>query len=109
MLKYEPDALPAQHVYAYWSLTLMSLPDYRVVPNDLERYNLNNISGLQYEEDGSLKIYLAGELPPGAPQSNWLPAPKEKPFTLNHRLYVPKPDVLSGNWYVPPIEKLSLH
>jgi len=109
VLNYGPDALPAQHVYAYWSLTLMSLPDYRVVPNDLDRYNLNNISGLQYEEDGSLKIYLAGELPPGAPQSNWLPAPKGKPFTLNHRLYVPKPDVLSGKWYVPPIEKLTLH
>jgi hypothetical protein len=107
VLNYRPDDLPPNHVHAYWSLTLMSLPDYRVVPNELQRYNLNNIAELQYEEDGSLRIHLAGELPAGAPESNWLPAPKGKPFTLNHRLYVPKPEVLTGEWYVPPIEKVK--
>ena len=85
----------------------MSLPDYRVVQNELERYNLNNISELQYEEDGSLKIFIAGELPEGAPESNWLPAPKEKPFTLNHRFYVPKDEIHNGDWYVPYIEKVD--
>ena len=107
VLNYGPDDLPSRQVNAYWSLTLLSLPDYRVVPNDQNRYNINHVSKLQYEEDGSLKIYLAGELPHGALQSNWLPAPKGKPFTLNHRFYVPKPDVLSGAWYVPPIDKLK--
>jgi hypothetical protein len=52
-------------------------PEFR-----LESYNLNNISELGYGEDGSLKIYLAGGLPQVAPQSNWLHAPKGKPFTL---------------------------
>ncbi len=97
---------PDHHVNAYWSLTLMSLPDYRVVLNPLDRYNLNNISPLTYEEDGSLKLYLGGTLPEGAPESNWLPAPPGKPFTLNHRYYVPKDDVPSGDWYVPPLTRL---
>jgi hypothetical protein len=107
VIHYGPDQLPMKHAKAYWSLTMLSLPDYRVVPNELERYNLNNISELQYEEDGSLKIYLAGELPAGAPESNCLPAPKGKPFTLNHRVYVPKEDVLTGEWYAPPIERVK--
>jgi len=97
---------PDQHVHAYWSITLMSLPDYRVVPNPIDRYNLNNLSPFEYEEDGSLKLYLGGSLPDGAPESNWLPAPPGRPFTLNHRYYVAKDDVLSGDWYVPPLIRL---
>ncbi len=86
---------------------MLSLPDFRVVPNELERYNLNNIFDLVYEEDGSLTLHLASALPPGVPASNWLPAPKGRPFVMNHRLYVPKEEVLSGNWYVPPIGKVK--
>ena len=52
---------------------------------------------------GFLKIYLASELPVDAPESNWLPSPKGS-FTVAHRLYVPKEEVLSGEWYVPPIQ-----
>ncbi len=107
VIHYRPDDLPMKHVHAYWSLTMLSVPDYRVVPNELERYNLNNYSELEYEPDGSLKIHLAAKLPPGAPASNWLPAPPGKEFNLNNRYYVPKDDVLSGDWYVPPIQKVD--
>ncbi len=106
-IRYEPEDLPSQHVNAYWSLTLLSLPDYRVVPNELERYNLNNISDLAYGDDGSLTLHIASTLPPGAPASNWLPSPAGERFTMNHRLYVPKPEVLSGEWYPPPIMKVN--
>lgn len=107
-IEYAPEDVPIKHVNAYWSLTLLSLPDYRVVPNELERYNLNNISDLTYGDEGSLTLYLASELPENVPASNWLPTPKGTPFTMNHRYYVPKPEVLSGEWYVPPIEKAEL-
>jgi hypothetical protein len=86
---------------------MLSLPDFRVVPNELERYNLNNVSELTYAEDGSLTFYLASELPPDVPASNWLPTPKGQPFVINHRFYAPKDEVLSGEWYVPPIEKVK--
>ena len=107
VIHYQPNDLPMKHVDAYWSLTMLSLPDYRVVSNKIERYNLNNISQLQHEPDGSLNIYLASELPAGVPESNWLPSPQGRPFVVNHRLYVPKPEVLSGEWYVPAILKLE--
>ena len=107
VLHFSPEDLPSKHVHAYWSLTLMSLPDYRVVPNDLNRYNFNNLSEFQLEQDGSLKLYLTAELPEGLPQANWLPAPKGKPFTLNLRTYVPKDEVITGDYYVPELAKVS--
>ena len=107
IIHYTSKDLPMNHVYAYWSLTMLSLPDYRVVPNELERYNLNNVSELVYEEDGSLKLYIASELPEGAPEGNWLPSPKGKNFVMNHRLYVPKKEVISGEYYVPAIQKVN--
>lgn len=107
VIHYKPEDLPMKHVDSYWSLTMLSLPDYRVVPNKNERYNLNNISELQYESDGSLKIYLASELPANAPESNWLPSPKGNNFVVNNRFYVPKKEVLSGEWYVPAIQKVK--
>jgi hypothetical protein len=97
--------LPQQHVDAYWSLTLLSLPDYRVVPNALERFSFNNLSPLALEPDGALKIYVGATPPMRAPASNWLPAPVGRPFTLTLRLYVPKPEVLTGAYYAPPIER----
>lgn len=106
-LHFAPDDLPQKHVHAYWSLTLMSLPDYRVASNPLGRFGFNNLSAFAYEPDGSLRLYLAATPPAEAPQSNWLPAPAGTPFTLNFRMYVPKPEVLSGDYYVPPIEHCS--
>ncbi len=106
-IHYQPDDLPMKHVLAYWSLTMLSLPDFRVVPNELERYNLNNISDLTYAADGSLTLYLASSLPSDLPASNWLPAPKSRPFVINHRFYAPKEEVLSGEWYVPAIEQVK--
>ena len=106
-IHYKPEDLPIDHVNAYWSLTLLNLPDFRVVPNEMERFNLNNISDLAYAEDGSLTLYLGSTLPPDVPASNWLPAPQGQPFVLAHRLYAPKEEVLSGEWYVPPIVKVK--
>lgn len=103
-LHFPADGLPTDFVNAYWSLTLMSLPDYRVVPNELDRFNFNNQSEFTYESDGSLKLYLSARLPENVPETNWLPAPAASPFTLNLRMYVPKEEVLTGDYYVPPIE-----
>lgn len=107
VIHFKPGEPPQKHVYSYWSITLMDLPNYRVIPNKLDRYNFNNLSKFKYEPDGSLKLYLASELPKGAPQTNWLPSPKGKAFTLNLRMYVSKGDVLSGEYYVPPITKMN--
>lgn len=104
-IKFQKDQLPDDFVNAFWSITLYSVPDYRVVDNKLKRYNLNNISGLKKNADGSLSIWLASSLPKNAIQSNWLPTPAGKGFALTMRMYVSKKEVLDGKWFPAPIEQ----
>jgi hypothetical protein len=104
-IKFPKEALPDSEVNAFWSVTLYSVPDYRVVDNKLKRYNLNNVSGLKKNPDGSLSIWLASSLPKGAIESNWLPTPAGKGFALTMRMYVSKKPVLDGTWFPAPIEE----
>lgn len=97
-----PDAV----VNGYWSVILVDVPDYRVVPNPLKRYNLNSYSPLQSAADGSLKIEMASKRDPGTPESNWLPAPDGKAFSLTFRTYVPKELVKRGEWFPPSIQRI---
>ncbi|MDQ6528450.1 DUF1214 domain-containing protein [Flavobacterium sp. LHD-85] len=104
-IKFPKEQLPDLAVNAFWSITLYSVPDYRVVDNKLKRYNLNNVSHLKKNPDGSLSIWLASALPKNVPESNWLPTPAGKGFSLNLRLYVSKNEVLDKKWFPAPIEK----
>ncbi|OIV43038.1 acetyl-coenzyme A synthetase [Flavobacterium johnsoniae] len=104
-IRFPKDGLPDTVVDAFWSATVYSVPDYRVVENKLKRYNLNNVSGLKKNPDGSLSIWLASSLPKGAIESNWLPTPAGKGFSINFRTYVPKKEVQDGKWFPAPIEE----
>jgi len=106
VIHFPADRLPQAAVDAYWSVILVSVPDYRVVPNDLKRYNFNNHSGLAPEADGSLKIAIGPQAVSGVPASNWLPAPPGKAFSLTFRTYVPKDSVKNGTWTPPPVTRL---
>ena len=97
--------LPTDFVNAFWSLTVLTLPDYRVVPNRLKRYTVNSFMKFQHEPDGSLRLILAAEPPPGVPNTNWLPSQRGRDITLTLRLYLPKAPVLNGAWFAPSIEK----
>ncbi len=96
--------LPSKVVNGYWSVSMLSLPDYRAVPNELERYSLNPYSDLKFEADGSLKLYFSASPLPGMEKRNWLPAPAGQPFGLNFRTYVPKQQVTSGQWFPPAVQ-----
>jgi len=61
LIHFPADQLPDAVVQAYWSVILVSVPDYRVVPNRLGRYNLNSHSDLSYDPDGSLTIAVGPE------------------------------------------------
>ena len=43
----------------------------------------------------------------GVAQSNWLPSPQGKPFSLTFRTYVPKDIVKRGEWTPPPMTKVN--
>ena len=107
VLHFAADALPETVVNAYWSIILVSVPDYRVVPNSLNRFNFNSYSPLAFEADGSLNIAIGPAPVHGIPDSNWLPSPDGEPFSLTLRAYVPGEDVKQGRWSPPPLERLD--
>lgn len=107
ILEFPAASRPDAVVDAYWSVILVDVPNYRVVPNAKNRFNFNNYSGLKNGADGSLRILFARQPRPDVPESNWLPAPDGKPFFLNLRTYVPREAVRRGEWFVPPIRRVS--
>lgn len=98
--------MPDKVVNAYWSLSLVDVPDFLAVANPLNRYTFNSAAPPPLEEDGSLKIFLAAEAGPTIPESNLLPSPQGKPFSLTFRTYVPKDIVKQGNWFPPTVRKI---
>ena len=107
VIHFTADKLPSAVVDAYWSVILVSVPDYRVVPNPLNRFNLNSHSPLESETDGSLKIGFGPKPVAGVPESNWLPSPEGKPFSLTFRTYVPKESVKRGEWTPPAVTQVK--
>jgi hypothetical protein len=106
-MNFQPDRLPQSVVDAYWSVILVGVPDFRVVPNALKRYNFNNHSPLQKEKDGSLKIAVGPKPVGGVPETNWLPSAEGKPFSLTFRAYVPKEAAQTCEWTPPALEKVN--
>ena len=54
---------------SYWSIILVDVPGYRVVPNPLKQSNFNTYSSLKSEPDGSLKIGIGSKPIAGVPES----------------------------------------
>jgi hypothetical protein len=57
-----------------------------------------------FDKDGGLTLYFQNASPGKEQESNWLPAPKG-PFSVVMRLYLPKPETLSGEWVRPQMVK----
>lgn len=107
VMHFAADKLPAAVVDAFWSVILVDVPGYRVVPNPLNRFNLNNYSPLRKEADGSLKVAIGPKPVADVAEANWLPSPEGKTFSLTFRTYVPKDIVKRGGWTPPPVMKMS--
>ena len=93
---------------AFWSLTMYDAKTKLLVPNHQKRYLINSrmLSNLKHDADGGLTLALQHHEPPKAEQSNWLPAPPG-PFYAVLRIYLPKPEVGSGQWKLPPLTPLK--
>mgnify|MGYP001812605222 CR=1 FL=1 len=94
-------------VKAFWSLTLYDSKTQLLVENPLDRYLLNSSmqDQFQWQEDGSLVLYIGKEPPGEALESNWLPAP-DGPFYMVMRLYGPEEAAMKGDWTPPRAKKL---
>jgi hypothetical protein len=102
-IRFPADALPDSVVDSYWSVILVDVPGYRVVPNTLDRFNLNTYSDLVRADDGSLTIGIGPTPVDGVPESNWLPSAPGAEFSLTFRAYVPTTAITDGLWSPPAV------
>jgi hypothetical protein len=88
-------------VEAFWSFTLYQ--DFNLVPNEINRWAIReNMKGLKFDPDGTLRVYIQAERPSDDKASNWLPAPKTGNFNLTMRNYMPAPEIVEQR-YDPPV------
>jgi hypothetical protein len=92
-------------VRAFWSLTVYN-DKQLLAENPIGRHALGDRDRLRFNTDGSLDVYIQRASPGPERESNWLPAPAEGPFTMNLRLYWPKPEALDGTWTPPPVQRV---
>jgi hypothetical protein len=100
VVRFDKDEMPPAD--AFWSMTLYGLPGQLMVANPINRYSIGDRSELQYGKDGSLTIYVQHDSPGKRKASNWLPAP-DGPFSLQLRMYLPKPEALVPLYLPPPV------
>lgn len=103
VMRFKKGELPK--VDAFWSMTMYSLPDQLMVANPIHRYSVGDRSKLRYDKDGSLTIYIQRDSPGQKKASNWLPAP-DGPFSLQFRMYLPRPEALDP-LYLPPAVRVA--
>jgi hypothetical protein len=91
---------------AFWSVTMYDGKSQLLVGNPLNRYLINSpmLPGLKTDADGGLTLFVQNQSPGPEKESNWLPAPNG-PFYVVMRIYMPKPEVISGAWKEPPMMK----
>ena len=105
ILHFEKDEIPP--VKAFWSLSMYKLPEQLFIENEINRYVISSATkDLKYNEDGSLDVYIQKENPGKEKVSNWLPA-HDGPFSLQARLYWPKPENLDPLYVMPAVKKVN--
>ena len=100
LMHFDPGQTPP--VDAFWSLTMY---DQRQLfaANRIGRFAIGDRDALKFNTDESLDLHICRESPGEVLESNWLPAPASGPFTMNLRLYWPRPEALDGSWQPPPV------
>jgi len=103
VLHFEKGQLPPAN--AFWSITMYDRDGFQV-PNPMDRFAIGDRDELTFNPDGSFDIYVQADSPGADKQANWLPAPKDGPFTLTLRIYSPRAEVMDGSWTPPPVKKV---
>ena len=103
-LRFTADNFPP--VKAFWSVTIYDRETYSLVDNVIGRFSIGDrTEGLEYEEDGSLNIYIDYTAPGSERKANWLPAPQGD-FYLLMRIYMPEAAAVEQTWVPPALELL---
>jgi hypothetical protein len=102
VIHFPPGGLPP--VNAFWSIT-MANAHRLMTANAAHKYSVSDRSGLQWNADGSVDVFLQPAAPNGR-EANWLPTPSGD-FMLWLRAYGPGPSVLDGSWRPPAVTQVQ--
>jgi hypothetical protein len=105
---YELLLTPPPPVDAFWSVTMYSLPDFYLVPNEIDRYSIGDRTpGIVRDAAGGVRLRM-GATRPADPDAaaNWLPAPAGR-FRPILRMYMPGAAVLDGSYAPPAITRVG--
>lgn len=86
----------------FWSVTAYGDDDF-LIDNPIDRYCINDRSGLQANDDGSIDVILSEDTPEDT--TNWLPVGAGG-FHLYMRIYTPDMDALE-TWTSPTITEID--
>jgi hypothetical protein len=104
VLHFEPSELPKVH--AFWSMTMYGM-DFNLVDNPINRYSIGDrTQGVKRDPNGGLTIYIRSRSPGQEKESNWLPSPPERAFTLILRTYMPSQEIIDGTWRPPTVTEV---
>lgn len=95
------EAEPPTKEKGFWSVTAYGEDDF-LIDNAIDRYCVNDRSGLHRNPDGSVDIILSKEAPEDT--TNWLPV-GEGDFHLFLRIY--KPDTAALEGWQPPVVRAN--
>ena len=70
-----------------------------------QRAQLSAQSHGNFNEDGSVDIYIGPDKPEGGKAKNWIETLPEKAWFAYFRLYSPKQEFLDRTWVLPDIQK----
>lgn len=104
VIRFAKNELPP--VGAFWSITMYDADGFQVA-NEINRFAIGDRDKLQYNEDGSLEIYIQHEAPSKKQISNWLPSPAKGVLGVTMRLYAPRPEALDGRWTPPAVRRVD--
>lgn len=85
----------------FWSISIYGLNKF-IIPNEIDRFGLNDRSDLVYNEDGSFDIFIQKNRPEGEMERNWLPNAGQ-PSLIVLRFYLPTEQLLKDEWKYPEI------
>ena len=71
-----------------------------------QRRGIGDLGEPKINPDGSLDVFIQRTLPGDDLALNWLPIPAGR-FSLDMRLFTPRPQALTGAWRMPPVERLE--
>ncbi|MBN1166908.1 MAG: DUF1254 domain-containing protein [Methanospirillaceae archaeon] len=106
LLHIDKGMLPPVLHDGFWSFTVYGGDNF-LIPNEINRYCINDRSNVTYNEDGSLDILLQNEKPDDDRVGNWLPVGTDD-FRINMRIYGPDLDKIRSSWKTPHIQEVQV-